>query len=139
MMRKSNVFSMMVIGVMVFALLKMPSATVNAAGKPPPKDSDSYTNSIGSNGNSGTGIVGGWRTSGTQILNPSNQPFLISGVNWYGFETRDNVAHGLWTKDYKYILDEVKQYGFNTVRIPFSNAMWESNPVLFLQQVECLP
>jgi endoglucanase len=50
-------------------------------------------------------------------------------VNWYGFETRDHVAHGLWTKDYRYILDEVKQYGFNTVRIPFSNAMWESNPV----------
>lgn len=37
MMRKSSVFSMMVIGVMVFALLKMPSATVNAAGKPPAK------------------------------------------------------------------------------------------------------
>ncbi len=72
---------------------------------------------------------GGWSTSGTQILGPSGQPFLITGVNWYGFETRDNVAHGMWTKNYTYILDEAKQYGFNTVRIPFSNNMWETNPI----------
>jgi hypothetical protein len=37
MIRKSSVFSMMVIGVMMFALLKMPSNTVSAAGKPPTK------------------------------------------------------------------------------------------------------
>jgi hypothetical protein len=37
MIRKSNVFSMMVIGVMMLALLKMPSNTVSAAGKPQTK------------------------------------------------------------------------------------------------------
>src|SRR6186713_707078 len=131
MIRKSNLFSMMVIGVLVFALLKMPSNSVSAAGRPPtktPTPGGPTPTPSAPTATPGTGVPGGWRTSGTQILNPSNQPFLISGVNWYGFETRDNVAHGMWTKDYKYILDEVKQYGFNTVRIPFSNAMWESNP-----------
>src|SRR5512133_902548 len=112
MIRKFNFVSMIVIGVMVFTLLRMPPTTVIAAGKPPPK-TPTPTPITTPTSTPLPGVPGGWRTSGTQILNPSNQPFLISGVNWYGFETRDNVAHGLWTKDYKYILDEVKQYGFN--------------------------
>ncbi len=37
MIRKSNLFSMMVIGVMMLALLKRPSSTASAAGKPPTK------------------------------------------------------------------------------------------------------
>jgi aryl-phospho-beta-D-glucosidase BglC (GH1 family) len=78
---------------------------------------------------------GGWSTSGTRILDPAGFDFVISGVNWYGFETRDAVAHGMWTKDYKYILDQAKQYGFNTIRLPFSNAMWTTNPAPRASQV----
>ncbi len=70
----------------------------------------------------------GWSTSGTQILTPAGTSYNISGVNWYGFETSGGVVHGMYAKDYKYILDEVKSYGYNTVRIPFSNAMWETDP-----------
>jgi endoglucanase len=77
----------------------------------------------------GTAVAGGFSTSGTRILDPAGGEFNITGINWYGFETRDKVAHGLWTKDYRFILDQVKQYGFNTVRIPFSNEMWATNPV----------
>ncbi len=79
-------------------------------------------------GSSAQAMDGGWHTSGTKILNPAGGEFTISGINWYGFETRDNMIHGLWAKDYKYIVDQVKQYGYNTIRIPFSNAMWENNP-----------
>lgn len=43
----------------------------------------------------------GWQTSGVQILNPSGSQFVITGVNWYGFETTSHVAHGLYTKDYR--------------------------------------
>ncbi|HSJ86783.1 MAG TPA: cellulase family glycosylhydrolase [Anaerolineales bacterium] len=127
MTRRFNVFRMLVIGVIVFALLNMSSNIVSAAGKPstPTPTSTPVTTPTST---AVPGVAGGWRTSGTQILNPSNQSFQISGVNWYGFETRDKVAHGMWTKDYKFILDEVKLYGFNTVRIPFSNEMWETNP-----------
>lgn len=71
----------------------------------------------------------GWTTSGTKILTPAGGEFIITGINWYGFETKDTVAHGLWSKDYKYIINEIKQYGFNTIRLPFSNEMWETNPV----------
>src|SRR6187399_2342762 len=76
----------------------------------------------------GAARAAGWSTSGTKILDPAGAEFLVSGINWYGFETRDGVAHGLYSKDYRYILGEIKQLGFNTVRIPFSNSMWETNP-----------
>ena len=83
---------------------------------------------LGAGGGAGIVEAGGWSTSGTLILDPAGGEFDVTGVNWYGFETRDKVAHGLYTKDYKFILDEVKQYGFNTVRIPFSSEMWETDP-----------
>src|SRR4051812_22850945 len=71
----------------------------------------------------------GWHTSGVQIDNPSGAPFVITGINWYGFETTSSVAHGLYHEDYTFILNEVKQYGYSTIRIPFSNQMWESDPI----------
>lgn len=70
----------------------------------------------------------GWSTNGTQILNPAGAQYVITGVNWYGFETTSDVAHGMYSKNYTTILDTVKASGFNTVRLPFSNYMWESDP-----------
>src|SRR5918994_8019696 len=53
----------------------------------------------------------GMDTSGVSILTPSGQRYVIAGVNWYGFETRNSVAHGMWTKDYKAILNLMKANG----------------------------
>ena len=71
----------------------------------------------------------GWHTSGTQIVNPSGAPFVVSGVNWYGAETTASVPSGLWAEDYIFILNEIKQNGFNAIRVPYSNQMWETDPV----------
>jgi endoglucanase len=71
----------------------------------------------------------GWTTSGTQIITPNGAPFTITGINWYGFETTSFVAHGLYAQNYTTIVDEIKQFGYNTIRIPFSNQMWETNPI----------
>ena len=70
--------------------------------------------------------TGYWHTSGAQILDSNNQPVRIAGINWYGFETTDLVAHGLSNQDYKTILQTIKNEGYNTVRIPFSNQMVET-------------
>ncbi len=75
------------------------------------------------------GSTGNWTTSGTKILTPTGSQYIISGINWYGFETPDEVPHGLWSYDISTILNMVKSYGYNTLRIPYSNQMWESNPV----------
>jgi endoglucanase len=67
-----------------------------------------------------------WHTSGNQILDSTGKAVRIAGVNWYGFETTDEVAHGLWAQDYHYILDAIKSNGYNVVRLPFSNQMVET-------------
>src|SRR5690349_24209105 len=72
--------------------------------------------------------TGYWHTSGNQILDSNNQPVRIAGINWYGFETTDAIAHGLWAQDYHTIINNIKALGYNTIRLPFSNQMVESNP-----------
>jgi endoglucanase len=69
---------------------------------------------------------GYWHTSGNRILDASGNAVRIAGVNWYGFETTDEVVHGLWAQDYRYILNAIKSNGYNVVRLPFSNQMVES-------------
>lgn len=73
--------------------------------------------------------TGYWHTSGNQILDANGEVVRIAGINWYGFETTDYLAHGLWAQDYTTVLHTIKNLGFNVVRIPFSNQMVESNPV----------
>ncbi len=70
--------------------------------------------------------TGYWHTSGAQILDANNKTVRIAAVNWYGFETTDQLAHGLWAQDYHTILATIQAEGFNTIRIPFSNQMVES-------------
>src|SRR5262249_25696180 len=73
----------------------------------------------------GAQAPGYWHTSGNQILDSSNHPVRIAGINWYGFETTDEVAHGLWAQDYKAVLNTIKDNGYNVIRVPFSNQMIE--------------
>ncbi|MBZ5602347.1 MAG: cellulase family glycosylhydrolase [Acidobacteriia bacterium] len=65
-------------------------------------------------------------TSGNQIVDSNSQTFRIAGINWYGFETTDEVAHGLWAQDYHTILNSIKSNGYNVIRIPLSNQMVET-------------
>jgi endoglucanase len=69
--------------------------------------------------------AGFWHTSGNQILDSAGNPVKIAGINWYGFETTDQIAHGLWAQDYHAVIDDIKNLGYNTIRIPFSNQMVE--------------
>ena len=62
-------------------------------------------------------------TSGSKILNASNQEVKFSGLNWFGFETVENAPHGLQTRNWKAILNQIKSQGYNVIRLPFSNAM----------------
>ena len=71
----------------------------------------------------------GFSTNGPSIVKPDGSTFVISGINWYGFETTSYVAHGLYSQDYRYVVDEIKKYGYNTIRIPYSNQMWETDPI----------
>ncbi len=62
-------------------------------------------------------------TKGNQIVNRAGESVRITGINWFGFETNNQVFHGLWTRGYRDSLEQIRQLGFNTLRIPFSNQM----------------
>jgi endoglucanase len=63
------------------------------------------------------------RTSGNQIVDSSGKVVGLSGVNWFGFETELRAPHGLWQRNWEEMLDQVRQLGYNVIRLPFSNAM----------------
>lgn len=64
---------------------------------------------------------GYWHTSGREIVDASGTPVRIAGINWFGFETSNFVVHGLWARDYKDMLDQIKSLGYNTLRLPYSD------------------
>jgi len=70
--------------------------------------------------------AGYWHASGNQILDSNGDPVRIAGLNWYGFETPDEIAHGLWAQDYHTVINDIAALGYNTIRIPFSNQMVET-------------
>lgn len=59
-------------------------------------------------------------TSGTQIVDAKGQAVQLAGVNWYGMNTSAYVPDGLWARDYKSMMSQMKQIGFNFLRLPFS-------------------
>ena len=59
-------------------------------------------------------------------MDANNQPVRIAGVNWYGFENQHQVVQGLWAQDYRVVLNAIKNNGYNTIRLPFSNQMMEA-------------
>ncbi len=79
------------------------------------------------NRTAGTTVAAGYfHTSGNQILDSANQPVRIAGVNWFGMESDTFAPHGLWTRSYKSMMDQMKAEGFNTIRLPFSNQAFDA-------------
>jgi endoglucanase len=60
-------------------------------------------------------------TCGGRILNQNGQAVQITGVSWFGMETGTYAPHGLWTRSWKAMLDQIADLGFNTIRLPFSD------------------
>ena len=66
------------------------------------------------------------KTQGGTIVDAAGKEVVLQGVNWFGFETANHAPHGLWTRDYKDMLAQIKSQGFNTIRMPFSLQMLDS-------------
>ena len=67
-----------------------------------------------------------WHTDGKRILDSDGKPVRIAGVNWFGMESATFAPHGLWKRSYREMLDQIKGLGFNMVRLPFSNQLFET-------------
>jgi endoglucanase len=70
--------------------------------------------------------TGYWHTNGNKILDANNQQVRIAGINWFGFETGNYVLHGLWSRDYRDMLNQIKGLGYNTIRLPYSTQLFDS-------------
>ncbi|MBN2536571.1 MAG: cellulase family glycosylhydrolase [Spirochaetales bacterium] len=53
----------------------------------------------------------------------------LTGVNWFGLETGSYVFHGLWNRDYRSVVKQISDLGFNCIRVPWCNAMFNNDPV----------
>lgn len=71
--------------------------------------------------------TGYWHTNGNRILDSNNQPVRIAGINWFGFETANYTVHGLWSRNYQDMLNQIKSLGYNTIRLPYSNQLFDTS------------
>jgi endoglucanase len=59
-------------------------------------------------------------TSGADLVDARGQTILLRGVNWFGIETEMQAPHGLWLRDYKDMLAQIRELGYNIIRLPYS-------------------
>ncbi|MFD8498059.1 cellulase family glycosylhydrolase [Amycolatopsis sp. NPDC059657] len=69
---------------------------------------------------------GFWHTSGAQIVDASGAPVRMTGINWFGAETANYSPHGLWSRGYRDMLDQMAGLGYNTLRMPYSNQLFDA-------------
>ena len=69
---------------------------------------------------------GYFRTSGNQIVDAAGRIIRIAGVNWFGMEGTNYAPHGLWARNYRDMMNQMAQVGFNTIRLPYSNQLFDA-------------
>ena len=63
-------------------------------------------------------------TEGAQIKNAEGETVVLTGVAWSGFETQSFAPQGLNVRNYQDMLDQMAHLGFNTLRLPYSNQLF---------------
>jgi len=72
---------------------------------------------------------GFWSTSGSKIVDASGNVVRMTGVNWFGFETSNLMPHGIWSANWKAMLNQIKSMGLTVIRLPYSDDIM-ANPVV---------
>ena len=75
-------------------------------------------------------LSSGLTTAGSSVTTKGAKPVTVklASVNWYGAEEADFVPGGLQCQRLATMAREIRKLGFNSVRLPWSNAMFEQNP-----------
>jgi endoglucanase len=69
-------------------------------------------------------------TAGRFIVDSNGERVHLNGVSWYGAESTDFVVAGLQVASLQTIVQEIAGQGFDAVRLPWSNELYEANPVV---------
>jgi endoglucanase len=64
------------------------------------------------------------------IVDSFGRRFKLASVNWYGAESPDHVVAGLDIAALPTIAREIRALGFNSVRLPWSNELYELDPTV---------
>jgi endoglucanase len=67
-----------------------------------------------------TNIILPLSTRGSQIVDAKGKIVMLRGINWFGIEVNTHAPHGLWSRDYKDMLAQIKSLGYNFIRLPYS-------------------
>ena len=67
-------------------------------------------------------------TEGRWIVDSTGRRLKLASVNWYGGEAADFIPGGLNCQSVTALAEQIRDDGFNSVRLPWSNAMLEEDP-----------
>ncbi len=71
--------------------------------------------------NAGAGFL---HTSGAQIVDSAGNPVRLTGITWWGGEIPETFTpQGTFKRPWADIVDQVASLGYNTLRLPYSDAM----------------
>ena len=105
------------------------------AGAPTSAGADAGANAAGRGGGapaaagSGTALPsapGYVHTQGAKLLDSQGREVRLTGVSWFGMETPNYAPYGLANRSLGSLLDQIKTLGFNTIRLPFSNQLFDA-------------
>lgn len=60
---------------------------------------------------------------GSKLVDADGKTVNLTGISWFGFETETYAPHGLQVRNWGSMLDQMRDSGFNTLRLPYSNEM----------------
>lgn len=70
----------------------------------------------------------------------NGKKFMIKGANWFGFEEKTFMLHGLWgDMTIEFALNFLKSNGFNAIRMPYAVSSVLSNPIPHADTVSSAP
>lgn len=98
--------------------LAAPETTAQAQVAPDTTSQAAQADPIGS---------GPLHTNGGSIVDAEGRVVHISGVNWFGLETSTFAPQGLWARSMDSMLDQIAQSGFNTIRLPYSDDIFNAS------------
>ena len=71
-----------------------------------------------------SGVTGHLSTSGAEIVDAATGEVVrLLGVNWHGAEGFNAAPGGLWARNYRDMMDQMMDSGFNLIRLPISPAV----------------
>src|SRR5262245_14302724 len=67
-------------------------------------------------------VAAGYSVSDGVILDPSGERVPIRGISHFGFQGKTLQPQYLWMMSWKKQIAQIKQLGFNAIRVPFAPA-----------------